>query len=93
MKLKYLLYGFTTFQSMIMIGFLGTAYKTLETPMSLLLLVLIIFALLLGCYEWYLRQSKVNLPLNNAQILASFTSSLIVIAFILLAVFVGVYIV
>ncbi|MHC5720468.1 MAG: hypothetical protein ACYTX0_52710, partial [Nostoc sp.] len=63
-----------------MTGFLGTAYKSLEIPMSLLLLVLIIFALLLGCYEWYLKQSKINLSLNNAQILASFTSSFIVIA-------------
>ena len=92
MKLKYLLYGFTTFQSITMIGFLGSAYKTLEVPMTLLLLILVIIALLLGCYEWYLRQSKVTLQLNNAQILASFTSSFITIAFILLATFVGIYI-
>jgi hypothetical protein len=92
MKLKYLLYGFTTFQSITLLGFLGSSYTTLEFPMMILLLILVIFALLLGAYEWYQRQSKVNLPLNNAQILASFTSSFIVIAFILLAVFVGVYI-
>ena len=92
MKLKYLMYGYTTFQSITLLGFLGTAYKTLEIPMRILLLILVVLALLMGCYEWYLRQSKSGHPLNNSQILASFASSGIVIAFILLAVFVGVYI-
>ena len=92
-QLIYLTYGFTGFSIVQLIGYLGTAYTWLKQPMTILFLVLILLALILGIAEWTLAQSKQDTALSSAKILSCFSGSLTLILLLIFAMTVGVWIV
>jgi uncharacterized membrane protein YjgN (DUF898 family) len=88
-KPRYLVYGFTGYSTIQLIGYLGTAYKFLEQPMFLLTMILILIVIVLGVLNWAKEQSKQNHELSKARLLSSLSGSIVLIVLILFALFVG----
>lgn len=88
-KPRYLVYGFTSYSTVQFIGYLGTAYKILEQPMFLLTMILILIVIVMGVINWAKEQSKQNHELSKARLLSSLSGSIVLVVFILFALFVG----
>jgi hypothetical protein len=94
MKLKktHLIYFFTGYSTIQLIGYLGTAYAWLSQPMFILTLMLILGCILLGVSEWTVSQSREISGLSPQRILSAFSGSLSLLVFLLFILFVGVWI-
>lgn len=91
-KPRHLIYSLTAYASVQLIGFLGTAYKSLSLQMSYIVLFLILIALIIGIAEWLKAQSKVQHKLDNNKVFACFVGSFVLIALIVFALFIGAWI-
>lgn len=89
---RYLIYGFTSYSVVQLIGFLGTAYTFLIQPMTFISLFLILLTLIVGVAEWLKAQSKVQHNLTGIKVFACFSGSFVLIALIVFGLSIGAWI-
>jgi hypothetical protein len=87
-----LIYGFTGFSIVQLIGYLGISYTWLSQPMFILVLMMVLACLLLGVSEWAKTQAGTVHALPKAQLWRIFGATLAMITTLLFVLFVGIWI-
>jgi hypothetical protein len=82
---------FIGFQSVMTIGFIGKSFIVLEQPMMIIVGLMLLIVWLYGFYDWYVKQSQQTHPLNKAQTLSCFISSIGLTVSIIVTLLIGVW--
>lgn len=90
--MKYFVYGLTGFSTAQLLAFIGAAYPVTSVGISIIYLCLVATSLALGFINWA-KGRQLN-PHNEAPatVMAAFSGSIVVIAFIVITAFAGIYI-
>lgn len=87
-----LIYGFTGFSVVQLIGYLGISYTWLSQPMFILVLMMVLACILLGVAEWARTQASERHALPPAQVWRIVGGTLAALSTLLFVLFVGIWI-
>ena len=92
MAIKFFARGLTAFSTAQLLAFIGTAYPATSVGISIIFLGIVAFVISLGFYNWA-KGRQLN-PHNEAPatIMAAFSGSIILLVFMLITAFAGIYI-